>query len=215
VTPSSVMRLLPWEASDRPRGSSATMASRVIRTAQYALPTTVFLKAYCMTELAPIVTLLTPDDHAQGDLLRSAGRAAPHTEIWYQGRGRRCAAIRMCGRGRGPWKQRHERILGAPYRNIGRRRRELDAHRRRGMDQRRRCIHSSSTGCNDASGAWIFVVPHSASRDTAVQIVGSSARGLARIGAAAAQRLAEIGRTESRSWRHGPDGRAFRSLGWW
>jgi acyl-CoA synthetase (AMP-forming)/AMP-acid ligase II len=34
-----------------------------------------------MTELAPVATLLRPEDHDQPHLLRSAGRAAPHTEV--------------------------------------------------------------------------------------------------------------------------------------
>lgn len=34
-----------------------------------------------MTELSPVATLLVPDDHKVPRLLRSAGRAAPHSEI--------------------------------------------------------------------------------------------------------------------------------------
>jgi acyl-CoA synthetase (AMP-forming)/AMP-acid ligase II len=34
-----------------------------------------------MTELAPVATLLTPADHDDPTLRRSAGRAAPHTEV--------------------------------------------------------------------------------------------------------------------------------------
>jgi acyl-CoA synthetase (AMP-forming)/AMP-acid ligase II len=34
-----------------------------------------------MTELAPVATLLTPADHDDPALRRSAGRAAPHTEV--------------------------------------------------------------------------------------------------------------------------------------
>lgn len=37
-------------------------------------------QAYGMTEAAPVVTLLLPDDHA-GARLRSGGRAAPHSEV--------------------------------------------------------------------------------------------------------------------------------------
>ena len=34
-----------------------------------------------MTELSPVATLLSPADHEAGDVLRSAGRAAPHAEV--------------------------------------------------------------------------------------------------------------------------------------
>jgi acyl-CoA synthetase (AMP-forming)/AMP-acid ligase II len=40
-----------------------------------------FTQGYGMTELAPLATLLSPEDHRNGALLRSAGRAAPNTEI--------------------------------------------------------------------------------------------------------------------------------------
>jgi acyl-CoA synthetase (AMP-forming)/AMP-acid ligase II len=40
-----------------------------------------FVQAYGMTELAPVATMLTPDDHRAGTRLRSAGRAAAHAEV--------------------------------------------------------------------------------------------------------------------------------------
>jgi acyl-CoA synthetase (AMP-forming)/AMP-acid ligase II len=52
----------------------------VLDRAMKALPTVAFTQAYGMTELAPIATLLSPDDHREGRLL-SAGRAAPHAEV--------------------------------------------------------------------------------------------------------------------------------------
>jgi acyl-CoA synthetase (AMP-forming)/AMP-acid ligase II len=52
----------------------------VLERAMKILPNTSFTQAFGMTELSPIATLLTPEDHARGQL-RSAGRAAPHAEI--------------------------------------------------------------------------------------------------------------------------------------
>ncbi|WP_236795003.1 long-chain-fatty-acid--CoA ligase [Amycolatopsis sp. GM8] len=40
-----------------------------------------FTQGYGMTELAPVATLLSPEDHRDGSRLRSAGRAAPHVEV--------------------------------------------------------------------------------------------------------------------------------------
>ncbi|RJQ78435.1 long-chain-fatty-acid--CoA ligase [Pseudonocardiaceae bacterium YIM PH 21723] len=52
----------------------------VLERAMRALPEARFTQAYGMTELAPIATLLSHEEH-RGDLLRSAGRAAPHAEV--------------------------------------------------------------------------------------------------------------------------------------
>jgi acyl-CoA synthetase (AMP-forming)/AMP-acid ligase II len=53
--------------------------------AMKAFPQVVFTQAYGMTELAPVATLLAPDDHVDSPTgparLRSAGRAAPHAEL--------------------------------------------------------------------------------------------------------------------------------------
>ncbi|MPY85551.1 MAG: long-chain-fatty-acid--CoA ligase [Actinophytocola sp.] len=53
----------------------------VLERAMNAFPNASFTQAYGMTELAPIATLLGPDDHMKAGLLRSAGRAAPHAEV--------------------------------------------------------------------------------------------------------------------------------------
>jgi acyl-CoA synthetase (AMP-forming)/AMP-acid ligase II len=53
----------------------------VLQRARKALPGTGFIQAYGMTELAPVITLLTPKDHDQPTLRRSAGRAAAHVEV--------------------------------------------------------------------------------------------------------------------------------------
>jgi acyl-CoA synthetase (AMP-forming)/AMP-acid ligase II len=53
----------------------------LLERAAAALPQASFTQAYGMTELAPIATLLGPDDHTRPALLRSAGRAAPNCEV--------------------------------------------------------------------------------------------------------------------------------------
>uniref|UniRef100_UPI0010414020 AMP-binding protein n=1 Tax=Candidatus Protofrankia californiensis TaxID=1839754 RepID=UPI0010414020 len=55
---------------------SATVLERTMK----AFPNADFTQAYGMTELAPVATLLSPQDHREGNL-RSAGRAAPHAEV--------------------------------------------------------------------------------------------------------------------------------------
>ncbi|WP_113701786.1 acyl-CoA synthetase [Nonomuraea lactucae] len=61
---------------------ASTIPQAVLTRAMKAFPTARFAQAYAMTELAPVATLLTPEDHLTGgELLRSAGRAAPHCEI--------------------------------------------------------------------------------------------------------------------------------------
>jgi len=52
----------------------------VLERGMKVLPGVTFTQAYGLTETAPIVTVLTPDDHRNG-LLRSAGQAAPHSEL--------------------------------------------------------------------------------------------------------------------------------------
>jgi len=46
-----------------------------------AFPTASLSQAYGMTELAPVATMLSPEAHADPVLRRSAGRAAPHSEV--------------------------------------------------------------------------------------------------------------------------------------
>ncbi|MFD9891684.1 long-chain fatty acid--CoA ligase [Amycolatopsis sp. NPDC059027] len=53
----------------------------VLERAMKAFPNAAFTQAYGMTELAPVTTLLGPEDHKKTSLLRSAGRAAPHSEV--------------------------------------------------------------------------------------------------------------------------------------
>jgi len=52
----------------------------VLERAMKVFPGASFTQAYGMTEVAPVATLLGPADHAAG-LLRSGGRAAPHSEV--------------------------------------------------------------------------------------------------------------------------------------
>ena len=52
----------------------------VLERAMKAFPNASFTQAYGMTELSPVATLLSPDDHRRG-LLRAAGQAAPHSEV--------------------------------------------------------------------------------------------------------------------------------------
>jgi acyl-CoA synthetase (AMP-forming)/AMP-acid ligase II len=53
----------------------------VLERAMKAFPNASFTQAYGMTELGPIATLLSPADHKNDELLRAAGRAAPHAEV--------------------------------------------------------------------------------------------------------------------------------------
>ncbi|TSD98058.1 long-chain-fatty-acid--CoA ligase [Skermania sp. ID1734] len=60
---------------------ASPMSEAVLERAAEAFPSVEFTQAYGMTELAPIATLLSPADHQDWTLRRSAGRAAPHTEV--------------------------------------------------------------------------------------------------------------------------------------
>ncbi|MEB3020861.1 long-chain-fatty-acid--CoA ligase [[Mycobacterium] crassicus] len=53
----------------------------LLERAGVAMPQVAFTQAYGMTELAPIATLLGPEDHTREALLQSAGRAAPNCEV--------------------------------------------------------------------------------------------------------------------------------------
>ncbi|MCU1640130.1 MAG: putative fatty-acid--CoA ligase [Nocardia sp.] len=59
---------------------ASPIAQAVLERAMKVFPNASFTQAYGMTEVAPVATLLGPADHAAG-LLRSAGRAAPHSEV--------------------------------------------------------------------------------------------------------------------------------------
>jgi acyl-CoA synthetase (AMP-forming)/AMP-acid ligase II len=60
---------------------ASSIPQTVLERAMEALPAARFTQAYGMTELAPIATLLGPEEHHDPALLRSAGRAAPHVEV--------------------------------------------------------------------------------------------------------------------------------------
>lgn len=61
-------------------GASA-IPQAVLERAMKAFPNASFTQAYGMTELSPVATLLGPEDHRKTELLRAAGRAAPHSEV--------------------------------------------------------------------------------------------------------------------------------------
>jgi len=61
-------------------GGSAITES-LLKRAMEAFPKTSFTQAYGMTELAGLATFLTPEQHADSERLRSAGRSIPHTEV--------------------------------------------------------------------------------------------------------------------------------------
>jgi len=60
---------------------ASPMAEAVLERAMRVLPQADFTQAFGMTELSPIATMLGPAEHRAGTRLRSAGRAAPHTEV--------------------------------------------------------------------------------------------------------------------------------------
>ncbi|MEJ2871243.1 long-chain-fatty-acid--CoA ligase [Actinomycetospora sp. OC33-EN08] len=60
---------------------ASPISEAVLDRAAKRLPTAEFTQLYGMTELSPVCTILTPDDHGRDGLRRSAGRAAPHSEV--------------------------------------------------------------------------------------------------------------------------------------
>jgi acyl-CoA synthetase (AMP-forming)/AMP-acid ligase II len=60
---------------------ASPMSEGLLDRARQAFPNTGFTQAYGMTELSPVATLLLPDEHDDPVLRRSAGRAAPHSEV--------------------------------------------------------------------------------------------------------------------------------------
>ena len=60
---------------------ASPISEAVLQRARAVFPAAGFTQAYGMTELSPVATLLTPADHDNPALRRSAGRAAPHTEV--------------------------------------------------------------------------------------------------------------------------------------
>jgi acyl-CoA synthetase (AMP-forming)/AMP-acid ligase II len=61
--------------------AASPMGEALLARALRALPRTAFIQAYGMTELSPITTLLTPEEHREGPQRRSIGRAAAHAEV--------------------------------------------------------------------------------------------------------------------------------------
>ncbi|WP_329058097.1 acyl-CoA synthetase [Amycolatopsis sp. NBC_01480] len=53
----------------------------LLERAMNAFPRADFVQCYGMTELAPVATMLSGEDHRQGSRLRSAGRVAAHAEV--------------------------------------------------------------------------------------------------------------------------------------
>ena len=60
---------------------ASPISSALLRRAMKAFPSAGFVQAYGMTELSPVATILTPVDHADESVVRSAGRAAVHSEV--------------------------------------------------------------------------------------------------------------------------------------
>jgi acyl-CoA synthetase (AMP-forming)/AMP-acid ligase II len=60
---------------------ASPISEAVLERARKVFPAAGFTQAYGMTELSPCATLLTPADHDNPTLRRSAGRAAPHVEV--------------------------------------------------------------------------------------------------------------------------------------
>jgi len=60
---------------------ASPITESLLERAMKTFPQADFVQAYGMTELAPVATLLTGDDHRTGLRLRSAGRAAAHAEV--------------------------------------------------------------------------------------------------------------------------------------
>jgi len=61
--------------------AGSPISEALLDRARKAFPAAGFTQAYGMTELAPVATLLSTEDHHYPALRRSAGRAAPHAEV--------------------------------------------------------------------------------------------------------------------------------------
>jgi acyl-CoA synthetase (AMP-forming)/AMP-acid ligase II len=57
------------------------ISGALLARARKMFPQAGFVQAYGMTELAPVATLLLPDDHDRPELTGSGGRAAPHAQV--------------------------------------------------------------------------------------------------------------------------------------
>lgn len=60
---------------------ASPISEALLERVQRTMPDAALTQAYGMTELSPVATLLSPEDHADATLRRSAGRAAPHAEV--------------------------------------------------------------------------------------------------------------------------------------
>jgi acyl-CoA synthetase (AMP-forming)/AMP-acid ligase II len=60
---------------------AAPISEALLVRARAAFPAARLVQGYGMTELSAVTTLLTHDDHADPRLRRSAGRAAPHSQV--------------------------------------------------------------------------------------------------------------------------------------
>lgn len=60
---------------------ASPISEAVLGRTMALLPRVRLLQAYGMTELSPTTTILTSEDHLNGDLRRSAGRAVPYAEV--------------------------------------------------------------------------------------------------------------------------------------
>lgn len=58
----------------------SSISEGVLKRTMERLPGLRLVQAYGQTEASPVITLLLPDEH-HGDLLRSGGRAAPHSQV--------------------------------------------------------------------------------------------------------------------------------------
>jgi acyl-CoA synthetase (AMP-forming)/AMP-acid ligase II len=61
--------------------SASPISDAVLQRAMKRMSTTEFTQVYAMTEVGPVITVLSPEDHADARLRRSVGRAAPHCEV--------------------------------------------------------------------------------------------------------------------------------------
>jgi acyl-CoA synthetase (AMP-forming)/AMP-acid ligase II len=61
--------------------AASPMSQALLERAMRALPQVGFTQSYGMTELSPVATVLTPEEHQAGRHLRSVGRAAVHAEV--------------------------------------------------------------------------------------------------------------------------------------
>ncbi|MGI5229451.1 acyl-CoA synthetase [Actinoallomurus sp. CA-142502] len=57
------------------------MPEALLERARKMFPRAGFVQGYGMTELSGVTSLLLPDDHDRPELVRSAGRAAPHAQV--------------------------------------------------------------------------------------------------------------------------------------